>query len=38
MASRVRRLYNKAHVKIAVSDAARWTQERFYGGRYRIVP
>ena len=33
-----RRLYNKAHVKIAVSEAARWTGERFYGGRYRIVP
>ena len=33
-----RRLYNKAQVKIAVSEAARWTQERFYGGRYRIVP
>src|SRR5918999_1673174 len=33
-----RRLYNKAHVKIAVSEAARWTQERFYGGRYRIIP
>ena len=23
---------------IAVSEAARWTGERFYGGRYRIVP
>ena len=33
-----RRLYNKLHVRIAVSDAARWTAERFYGGRYRIVP
>ena len=33
-----RRLYNKAHVKIAVSEASRWTQERFYGGRYRIIP
>ena len=33
-----RRLYNKAHVKLAVSEAARWTAERFYGGRYRIVP
>ncbi len=33
-----RRLYNKAHVRIAVSEAARWTAERFYGGRYRIVP
>ena len=34
----VRRLYNKLHVRIAVSEAARWTAERFYGGRYRIVP
>jgi phosphatidylinositol alpha-mannosyltransferase len=33
-----RRLYNKFHVRIAVSEAARWTCERFYGGRYRIVP
>ena len=34
----VRRLYNKLHVRIAVSEAAKWTAERFYGGRYRIVP
>jgi phosphatidylinositol alpha-mannosyltransferase len=33
-----RRLYNKLSVRIAVSEAARWTAERFYGGRYRIVP
>ena len=33
-----RRLYNKLHVRIAVSQAAKWTAERFYGGRYRIVP
>jgi phosphatidyl-myo-inositol alpha-mannosyltransferase len=33
-----RRLYNKLHGRIAVSQAARWTAERFYGGRYRIVP
>jgi phosphatidylinositol alpha-mannosyltransferase len=33
-----RRLYNKLHLRIAVSEAARWTAERFYGGRYRIVP
>ena len=33
-----RRLYNKLHVRIAVSDAARWTAERYYGGNYRIVP
>ena len=33
-----RRLYNKLAVRIAVSEAARWTAERFYGGRYRVVP
>jgi phosphatidylinositol alpha-mannosyltransferase len=33
-----RRLYNKLHVRIAVSEAARWTARRFYGGEYRIVP
>ena len=33
-----RRLYNKLHMRIAVSEAARWTAQRFYGGRYRIVP
>ncbi len=34
----LRRTYNKLHRRIAVSEAARWTAERFYGGRYRIVP
>ena len=33
-----RRLFNKLTVRIAVSEAARWTGERFYGGHYRIVP
>jgi phosphatidyl-myo-inositol alpha-mannosyltransferase len=33
-----RRLYRKLHVRIAVSEAARWTAQRFYGGEYRIVP
>jgi phosphatidylinositol alpha-mannosyltransferase len=33
-----RRLYNRLHVRIAVSAAARWTAERFYGGRYRLIP
>jgi len=33
-----RRLYDKLRVRIAVSEAARWTAERFYGGRYRIIP
>ncbi|HET8673315.1 MAG TPA: glycosyltransferase family 4 protein, partial [Thermoleophilaceae bacterium] len=33
-----RRLYNRLRVRIAVSEAARWTAQRFYGGRYRIIP
>jgi phosphatidylinositol alpha-mannosyltransferase len=34
----MRRLYNKVHVRIAVSEAARWTAERFNGGSYRLIP
>src|SRR3954463_14382660 len=34
----MRRLYNKLHVRIAVSEAARWSAERFNGGRYRGIP
>jgi phosphatidylinositol alpha-mannosyltransferase len=33
-----RRRMNRLHVRIAVSDAAAWTAERFYGGRYRVIP
>jgi phosphatidylinositol alpha-mannosyltransferase len=33
-----RRLYRKLHARIAVSEAARWTAQRFYGGRYRVIP
>ena len=33
-----RRLYSKLSARIAVSEAARWTAQRYYGGRYRIVP
>lgn len=33
-----RRIYSKLSARIAVSEAARWTAERYYGGRYRIVP
>jgi phosphatidylinositol alpha-mannosyltransferase len=33
-----RRLYRKLSARIAVSEAARWTAQRFYGGRYRIIP
>ena len=34
----VRRLYAKLAARIVVSEAARWTAERFYGGRYRVIP
>jgi len=33
-----RRLFNHLHVRIAVSEAAAWTAQHFFGGRYRIVP
>ncbi len=33
-----RRLFNKLALRIAVSEAARWTGERFYGGHYRVIP
>jgi phosphatidyl-myo-inositol alpha-mannosyltransferase len=33
-----RRLYSKLTSRIAVSEAARWTAQRFCGGRYRIIP
>jgi phosphatidylinositol alpha-mannosyltransferase len=33
-----RRVYQKLHARIAVSEAARWTAERFYGGHYRVIP
>ena len=33
-----RRRLNRLKVRIAVSDAAAWTGERFYGGRYRVIP
>jgi len=33
-----RRLYGKLGARIAVSEAARWTAQRFYGGKYRIIP
>ena len=33
-----RRIYSKLSARIAVSEAARWTAQRYYGGRYRIVP
>jgi phosphatidylinositol alpha-mannosyltransferase len=33
-----RRIFNKLHARIAVSDAARWTGERWFGGRYDVIP
>lgn len=33
-----RRRLNRLRVRIAVSEAAAWTGERFYGGSYRIIP
>ena len=32
------RRFHRLHVRIAVSGAARWTAERFFGGRYRVIP
>ncbi|HEV2756840.1 MAG TPA: glycosyltransferase family 4 protein, partial [Actinomycetota bacterium] len=32
------RRFNRLHVRIAVSEAAAWTAQRWFGGRYRIVP
>jgi phosphatidyl-myo-inositol alpha-mannosyltransferase len=29
---------NRLRVRVAVSEAAKWTGERWYGGRYRIIP
>ncbi len=33
-----RRVLNRLHVRIAVSEAAAWTGRRFFGGHYRIIP
>ena len=32
------RRFQRLQVRIAVSGAARWTAERFFGGRYRVIP
>jgi phosphatidylinositol alpha-mannosyltransferase len=32
------RMMNKLSLRLAVSNAARWTGERFYGGHYRVIP
>ena len=33
-----RRKFNQLHARIAVSEAAAWTGQRWYGGEYRIIP
>jgi phosphatidylinositol alpha-mannosyltransferase len=33
-----RRVFNKLHARIAVSEAARWTGERYFGGHYEVIP
>jgi phosphatidylinositol alpha-mannosyltransferase len=33
-----RRVLNRLHVRIAVSEAAAWTGRRWFGGHYRIIP
>jgi phosphatidyl-myo-inositol alpha-mannosyltransferase len=33
-----RRILNRLHVRIAVSEAAAWTARRFFGGHYRVIP
>jgi len=32
------RMLNHLHVRVAVSEAAAWTAQRFFGGHYRIIP
>ncbi|MCW3067186.1 MAG: Phosphatidylinositol alpha-mannosyltransferase, partial [Solirubrobacterales bacterium] len=33
-----RRMMNHIQVRVAVSEAAAWTNRRYFGGRYRIIP
>jgi phosphatidylinositol alpha-mannosyltransferase len=33
-----RRIFNLLHARIAVSEAARWTGERYFGGSYHVIP
>jgi phosphatidylinositol alpha-mannosyltransferase len=33
-----RRVLNRLHVRIAVSEAAAWTGSRWFGGHYRVIP
>jgi phosphatidyl-myo-inositol alpha-mannosyltransferase len=32
------RVFNHLHARIAVSEAARWTGERYFGGTYDVIP
>lgn len=32
------RLFNRMHARIAVSEAAKWTGERYFGGTYDVIP
>jgi phosphatidylinositol alpha-mannosyltransferase len=32
------RLFNRLHARIAVSEAAKWTGERYFGGTYEVIP
>jgi phosphatidylinositol alpha-mannosyltransferase len=38
VAAGARRRLNRLTERIAVSDAAAWTGQRYYGGRYRVIP
>ena len=33
-----RRVLNRLHVRISVSEAAAWTGRRWFGGHYRVIP
>ena len=33
-----RRKFNQLHTRIAVSEAARWTGRRWFGGDYQVIP
>jgi phosphatidylinositol alpha-mannosyltransferase len=33
-----RRIFNKLNARIAVSEAAAWTGERYFGGSYEVIP
>lgn len=33
-----RRMLNRLHVRVAVSEAAAWTGRRWFGGHYRVIP